>query len=406
MLSNVNFPVSDSERLRRVTLVTLALFISALFLWMVREFLIALLLAAITAGMLRPLYVRLSQRLKNRRTLAASITLALLVLLVILPLVAYATVVVNQAIDLGRIAGPWIRTTFGSGEFGKLFERYPSLRPLEPYRDQILTKLGEFGGELGALAVAAATAMAQEAVTFLLMLFVMLYATFFFLTDGRAILRTILYYSPLPSVDEEKMLERFSSVARATIRGTVVVGLIQGALGGLAFWVAGINGAAFWATSMAVLSVVPGIGTALIWVPGVLYLALTERVGAAIGLGAWCAIVVGSVDNFLRPFLVGKDAKLSDILILISTLGGITLFGALGFIIGPIVAALFVTVWDIYGDVFRSVLPEPPPLSRPSLASEPPPRKTVSSEPPPPRDGGSSEPPARDTMPSEPPKKA
>jgi predicted PurR-regulated permease PerM len=402
----VDFPVSDSERLRRVTLVTLALVISAVFLWMVSEFLIALLLAAITAGMLRPLYVNLSQRFKNRRTLAASVTLALLVLLVILPLVAFTVVVADQAVELGRSASPWLQTTFGRGEFGRIFERYPSLRPLEPYRDQILTKLGELGGQLGALAVAAATAAAQQVATFLLLLFVMLYATFFFLTDGRSILRTILYYSPLPSEDEDKMLDRFSSVARATIRGTLVVGLVQGALGGIAFWVAGIQGAAFWAMCMAVLSVVPGIGAALIWVPGVLYLALTNHVGAAIGLGAWCAIVVGSVDNFLRPFLVGKDAKLSDLLILISTLGGITLFGALGFIIGPIVAALFVTVWDIYGDVFRSVLPEPPPLSRPSLASDPPPRESISSEPPP-RESIPSEPPSpRDTLPSEPPKKA
>src|SRR6266511_6035361 len=111
MLSSVDFPVSDSERLRRVTLVTLALFISALFLWMVREFLIALLLAAITAGMLRPLYVGLSQRLKNRRTLAAGVTLALLVLLVILPLVAYTIVVANQAVELGRAASPWLQAT-------------------------------------------------------------------------------------------------------------------------------------------------------------------------------------------------------------------------------------------------------------------------------------------------------
>jgi predicted PurR-regulated permease PerM len=236
----VDFPVSDSERLRRVTLVTLALVISAVFLWMVSEFLIALLLAAITAGMLRPLYVNLSQRFKNRRTLAASVTLALLVLLVILPLVAFTVVVADQAVELGRSASPWLQTTFGRGEFGRIFERYPSLRPLEPYRDQILTKLGELGGQLGALAVAAATAAAQQVATFLLLLFVMLYATFFFLTDGRSILRTILYYSPLPSEDEDKMLDRFSSVARATIRGTLVVGLVQGALGGIAFWVAGI----------------------------------------------------------------------------------------------------------------------------------------------------------------------
>jgi predicted PurR-regulated permease PerM len=122
-----------------------------------------------------------------------------------------------------------------------------------------------------------------------------------------------------------------------------------------------------------VLSVVPGVGSSIVWLPGAAYLAFTGHVAAALGLLAWCSVVVGTIDNFLRPFLVGKDAKLSDLLILVSTLGGIALFGVLGFIIGPIVAALFVTVWDIYGDVFRGVLPEPPPLSRPSYSSHPPP---------------------------------
>jgi predicted PurR-regulated permease PerM len=378
--ARVDFPLNDAERLRRITLVALALIISFLFLWMIRDFLIALLLAAITAGMLRPIYVRLCQRFGTRRQLAAGVTLGLLLVLVILPLVAYGFVVANQAVQLGRAASPWLQDTFGSEQFNSAFERYAWLRPLAPYRETILQKLGEFGANVGAFAVAAVTAAAQEIITLAIGLFVMLYGTFFFLTDGRSVLRKILYYSPLPPEDEDKMLERFLSVARATIKGTIVIGLMQGALGGIAFRVAGISGAAFWATLMAVLSVVPGVGSAIVWIPGAAYLAFTGHVAACIALTVWCTVVVGAIDNFLRPRLVGKDAKLSDLLILVSTLGGIALFGALGFIIGPIVAALFVTVWDIYGDVFRGVLPEPPPLSRPSVpvgertSSEPPPR--------------------------------
>jgi predicted PurR-regulated permease PerM len=366
---SVEFPVSDAERLRRVTLVAFALLISALFLLMIRDFLIALFLAALTAGLLRPIYVTICQRLGNRQKLAAGVTLGLLLVLVILPLVAYCIVVANQAVQVGREVTPWLESTFARADSNETMLRYPALRPLLPYRELILQKAGELGSELGGFAVGAVTSAAQEIITLILSLFVLLYATFFFLTHGRAILRKILYYSPLPPEDEDKMLERFLSVARATLKGTLVIGLIQGALGGLAFRVAGIGGAAFWATTMAVLSVVPGVGSAIVWIPGALYLAFTGHVGASIGLTAWCAIVVGAIDNFLRPVLVGKDAKLSDLLILVSTLGGIALFGGLGFIIGPIVAALFVTVWDIYGDVFRGVLPEPPPLSRPSIAT-------------------------------------
>jgi predicted PurR-regulated permease PerM len=153
------------------------------------------------------------------------------------------------------------------------------------------------------------------------------------------------------------LLERFVSVTRATLRGSLLIGLIQGGVAGLAFWVAGVPGPAFWGTVMVVLSIIPAIGASLIWIPAVIYLFMAGQVVAGVGLLAWCAIVVGTIDNLLRPRLIGRDARMSDLMILLSTLGGIVLFGAVGFIVGPIVAALFVTVWHIYGDVFQDWLP-------------------------------------------------
>jgi predicted PurR-regulated permease PerM len=188
-------------------------------------------------------------------------------------------------------------------------------------------------------------------------LFVMVYAMFFFLKDGEKILEKILYYLPLSHEDEELMLQRFSSITRATVKGTLVIGIIQGALAGFAFWLAGIDGAAFWGTIMAILSIVPGIGAALIWVPAVIYLFITGQLLAGLLLFAWCAAVVGTIDNILRPILVGKDAKMPDLLILVGTLGGLFLFGPIGFIVGPIVCGLFLTVWEIYGATFKDVLP-------------------------------------------------
>ncbi|HSR41683.1 MAG TPA: AI-2E family transporter, partial [Longimicrobiales bacterium] len=161
---------------------------------------------------------------------------------------------------------------------------------------------------------------------------------------------------PLEPKQKQELLERFVSVTRATVRGSLLIGLIQGGAAGLAFWVAGVPGPAFWGTVMVVLSILPAIGAALVWVPAVIYLFLMGKVGAGIGLLAWCVVVVGSVDNFLRPRLIGRDARMSDLLILLSTLGGIVLFGAVGFIVGPIVAALFVTVWHLYGEAFQDWL--------------------------------------------------
>jgi predicted PurR-regulated permease PerM len=187
----------------------------------------------------------------------------------------------------------------------------------------------------------------------------MLYAMFFFLVGGPRILRLILYYLPLEPEQENRMVERFVSVARATLKGSLVIGVIQGALAGVAFAVVGVPSPAFWGTVMAVLSIIPGVGTALVWIPACIWLIAIGRLGAAIGLATWCVIVVGTVDNFLRPLLIGRDTKMSDLLVLLGTLGGLIVFGAIGFIIGPIIAALFVTVWDIYGEAFSEYLPEP-----------------------------------------------
>jgi predicted PurR-regulated permease PerM len=162
---------------------------------------------------------------------------------------------------------------------------------------------------------------------------------------------------PLSHDDEMLLLERLTSVTRATIKGTLVIGIIQGALAGLGFWAAGIDGSAFWGTIMAVLSIVPGIGAALVWLPAVIYLYLTGQTLTATLLLAWCVAVVGTIDNILRPMLVGKDAKMPDLLILIGTLGGLFLFGPIGFIVGPIVCGLFLTILEIYGATFKDILP-------------------------------------------------
>ena len=154
-----------------------------------------------------------------------------------------------------------------------------------------------------------------------------------------------------------QVLERLRSVTRATLKGTLVIGVIQGTLAGIGLWFAGLGSAAFWGTIMAVLSIVPGIGAALVWGPAVIYLFIIGQKLTAALLLIWCSAVVGTIDNMLRPRLVGKDAKMPDLLILIGTLGGLFLFGPVGFIIGPLICGLFLTVWEIYGVTFKDVLP-------------------------------------------------
>lgn len=346
---------------RTAFVLLLVLAISALFIAVTWPFLKPLILGAMLAGLCRPLYAWVTRLLRGRRSAAAGLTLLILFLLVAGPISAFVGVVVNQALAVSEQAIPWVQYHFGSASTFNahdwLVQRFPALASYVPDQAQIMQNVGNVAKSAGGFFVAGVSRMTAGTAAFVLDLFVMLYAMFFFLRDGRAILEKIFYYTPLHHHDEELVLQRLTSVTRATIKGTLVIGVIQGALAGFGFWVAGIDGAAFWGTIMAILSIVPGIGAALVWVPGVAYLYLTGQAMAATLLLAWCAAVVGTVDNILRPKLVGKDAKMPDLLILVGTLGGLFLFGPIGFIVGPIVCGLFLTVWDIYGTTFKDVLP-------------------------------------------------
>ncbi len=347
--------------LRTAFVLLLVLAVSALFLAVTWPFLKPLLLGAMLASLSRPLYLWVTRLLRGRQSLAAVVTLLILFILVAGPVSAFVGLVVSQAVNISNEAIPWVREHFGAASTFNahdwLVDRFPSLAPYVPDQSQIMENAGNVAKAAGAFLVAGVSSVTAGTAAFILDLFVMLYAMFYFLRDGPRIVEKIFYYTPLAHEDEARVLQQFISVTRATIKGTLVIGMIQGALAGFGFWVAGLEGAAFWGTIMAVLSVVPGIGAALVWVPGVIYLYLAGETLTATLLLAWCAAVVGTVDNILRPTLVGKDAKMPDLLILLGTLGGLFLFGPIGFIVGPIVCGLFLTVWDIYGATFKDILP-------------------------------------------------
>ncbi len=354
-------PNISATSFRTVFVLILVLSVSVLFLAVAWPFLKPLLLAALLASLCRPLFTWILRLVGNRRSLAATLTLILLFLLVAGPISAFVGVVVSQALNVSEHAIPWVQQHFGSASrfnaHDWLVQRFPALAPHVPDQAQILEGLGRAAKAAGAFLVAGATQITAGTAGFLLDLFVMIYAMFFFFRDGKKMIQKIFYYMPLAHEDEQQLLERLTSVTRATIKGTLVIGIIQGTLAGLAFWAVGIDGAAFWGTVMMVLSIVPGIGSALVWVPAVIYLYVVGQSLAATLLLMWCAAVVGTIDNVLRTILVGKDAKMPDLLILVGTLGGLFVFGPIGFIVGPIVCGLFLTVWEIYGATFKEILP-------------------------------------------------
>jgi len=362
---NNEAPSSESNRaalrFRQAFLLLLVAGISLLFLLVVQRFILAVLLAAVFAGMAHPLKEWIRGKLGGRANLAAVTTILVLLIGVGVPLTGFLTLVATEAVQVSQGAEGWLDDQSDRLERARGFlERFPLVDRLIPEGDAMAEQFQEIAGRTGPMLMGTLAAATRGTASFLLQAFILLYALFYFLRDGPRILQTVLRLIPLRREEKDQLLERFTSVTRATLKGSLLIGMIQGGLAGIAFWLAGVPGPAFWGTVMVVLSIIPAIGAGLVWVPAVAYLFMVERFVAAVILLAWCAVVVGTVDNFLRPRLIGRDARMSDLLILLSTLGGIVLFGAVGFIVGPIVAALFVTVWHIYGETFSEWLPRMP----------------------------------------------
>ncbi len=344
--------------INNLVLLSLVFLISAIFLSMIRHFLMALLLAGIFSALAQPIYRKMTRLLGGRRRAASLSTLLLFCLVVLVPLSGLVSIVTAQAVKVGQSVTPWVRHQIAQpSAFSEYLQKLPYYEQLLPYHDQILSKAGQLASRISVFLVNSLSAGAVGTVNFIFMFFIFLYVSYFFLIDGRALIDRILYYLPLQEKDENRLLDRFTSVTRATLKGTALIGVLQGVLAGLAFAVVGIEAAVFWGTVMTALSVIPALGSALVWVPAAIVLAFSGSYLKAIGLVLWCGLVVGSLDNVLRPRLVGKDTQMHDLMIFLGTLGGLALFGVIGFITGPIIAALFVTVWDIYGEVFKDFLP-------------------------------------------------
>lgn len=331
------------------------------FLGMIAGFLVALLLAAVTAGLLYGAQRWLVARLGGRASLSAVVLLLVTLLAIVLPLAAFTGVVANQAVQITSQIRPWVaqfaeRDLPAVADLPEWAQRGALL--LEPYRDSLLTKGAEVASSLGSWLVANVSTVTQGTIDFLLSLFIMAYALYYFLVDGERLVAALKAHLPLSASDRDLVIGRGLSVTRASLKGILIVGALQGLLVGLGFWAAGLSGAVFWGTVVFVLSAIPGLGAPLVWVPAVIYLAATGAVGWAIALGVWGALVVGLVDNILRPLIVGRDAKLPDVVVLVAILGGISTFGMIGLILGPIIAAVLDTLLGIYRRAFVHALPK------------------------------------------------
>ena len=349
--------MSEDARFRKGFLLALVVAITAAFVFVIRDFLMTIFVAAIFSALAHPLYWQLRTVFRGREAVASAVTLLMIVLLVGGPLVFIASIVTAEAVRMTDNVPPFVRQLIDEPtSINAYLDRIPGIERLAPYREMLLTKAGETAGSLGTFVVSSLTSTTRGTLALIVDFFMMLYAMFFFLIKGRRYLDSMLQYLPLRAAEQELMLQRFVSVTRATLKGSLLIGIVQGALGGGMLAILGVPGAVLLGLLMIVLSLLPVIGGALVWVPVAIVLTIQGAWIKAVILAGFCSIVIGSIDNVLRPRLVGHDTKMSDLLILFSTLGGIGVFGAIGFIVGPIIAALFITIWEIFGKAYRDDL--------------------------------------------------
>jgi len=349
----------NQDMINKATLALMAIGISALFFSMIQQFLMVIFLAGLFSALTRPVFRHLNIMYKGHKHLASATTLVLMIFVVMIPLLFLIGIVVTQAVDVGHSITPWIKQTLNEpGQISGYLSKLPFFEQLEPYRETILNKAGALVGYLSKWIAGGLSSATFGTAYFVFLSFVFLYTMYFFQLDGDKLMKKILYYLPLDSADESVMLEKFTSVTRATLKGTMLIGMLQGGLAGTAFAIAGIDNAVFWGTVMAVLSIIPSVGSAMIWIPAAIILMVQGSVAGGIALIVFCGLVVGSLDNVLRPILVGKDTKMHELMIFFGTLGGIMMFGITGIFIGPLIASLFITIWELYGIAFSDYLPE------------------------------------------------
>jgi predicted PurR-regulated permease PerM len=339
------------------TFVVLLVAVTVAFIWVLLPYYGAIFWGTILAIVFTPLHKRLFRKFRGRPNLAALTTLLIIILIVIIPTILITTALLQEG------AAIYKRISTGELNLGVYFEQIMSALPSSVH--ELLIRLGvgdvfSLREKLSAGALQGSKFLATQAVSvgqntfeFVVGMAVMLYLLFFLLRDGAQLARQSKQLIPLSDEHQQHLFRKFATVVRATVKGNIVVAITQGALGGVMFWFLGIQSALLWGVLMAFLSLLPAVGAALIWVPVAVYFLVTGAIWEGTVLILFGVLVIGLVDNVLRPLLVGKDTKIPDYVILISTLGGLAVFGLNGFVIGPLFAALFIACWDLFPSAIR-----------------------------------------------------
>jgi predicted PurR-regulated permease PerM len=371
--------VTENERkFSRYFLLALAALATIAFLYVIKIFVMSIILAAVFAALFFPLNEWLLRLLNGRRNLSALLSCIILFLGLLIPVFFISNLLAQQAVELYQTGVPRVNELLqeenvpllGQLRSSVLF-RWISVANVD-WRALLQESAQSFGGYVGK----AINATSRMTLGLIANLFVILYSMFYFFRDGKRIVERVKYFFPLSEQYKEAIMERFVSISRAAVRGTLLIGLIQGGLGALTLLIFGVSTWLLWGIVMVAFSVLPVLGTWTVLVPAGIIMMIQGEVWQGVATIIIGVAIIGTIDNILRPRLVGREAGMHDLLIFFSTLGGITVFGFMGFIIGPVIAAIFLTVLDIYGVEFKPQLTYSGPGTMPSKPGNAPPSDT------------------------------
>lgn len=323
-------------------------------LYIIRPFLYPIFWAAIVAVVFYPMYDFLHRYIKISG-LTAIISLILVFVVLFLPLVLMTLLLINESINLYNAINQ-NRVLNNVGDLANWVQNTALAPYIQDLQAQWTNYASSLTQKLSSYVFNSVKNITQNSLRFFFMLFMMFYTLYYLFKDGRRIIKRVMMLSPLGDTYENMLFERFTSTTRATIKGTFAVGAVQGILGGIMFWVTGIEGAFIWGVVMTMLSVIPAMGPVLVWLPAGIAMLLFGNTWQGLTILIFGVLVISTIDNLLRPVLVGKDIQMHPLVVLFSTLGGIFMFGVSGFIIGPIIAALFLAIVSIYHHYYRHEL--------------------------------------------------
>ncbi len=349
----------DFSRFKTITFFGALLLATAAFLYLLRPFTYPILWAAIIAGIFYPLYKRIRSRI-NRPNLAALLSVVIIFFIIIIPVVILSSLILKESLDVyTSLINNQDSLINASKNIINWIQNNPILDVLKIDKEAIISKITnitDVARTVATLVFAGLKNFTVNSVTFVVMSIIMFYTLFFFLRDGEKILRRLAHLSPLGEKHEEAMYTKFTSTARAVLKGTLIIGGIQGLLLGMLFYTVGIEGPLIWGIIGMLLSIIPGFGSYFIWLPAAFIMFALGNIWQGVLILIIGGFVISLIDNFLRPILVGKDTQMHPLLIFLSTFGGLAIFNISGFILGPIIAALFLSLWEMYEQYYRQEL--------------------------------------------------